>query len=212
MEAPQQVLLREVEQFGHDLVVRSRELDWVAGPAGRESVSQHLFRNCPCPVWAVGVRPRLKRPAILAAVNVLTHDPLTEKLNARAIQVAARIASLLDGEITVIHAWRQPAEERLHGHLAPAHFDAVLHHTANGAAEALRRTVDSFGGAVRGCRIELRRGAAERVIPKFVVDEGIDIVVTGTRGERGIWPLVFGSTAERLLQETTCSVVAVRSA
>ena len=106
MEAPQQVLLREVEQFGHDLVVRSRELDWVAGPAGRESVSQHLFRNCPCPVWAVGVRPRLKRPAILAAVNVLTHDPLTEKLNARAIQVAARIASLLDGEITVIHAWR----------------------------------------------------------------------------------------------------------
>ena len=100
----------------------------------------------------------------------------------------------------------------MHGHLAPAHFDAVLHHTANGAAEALRRTVDSFGGAVRGCRIELRRGAAERVISKFVVDEGIDIVVTGTRGERGIWPLVFGSTAERLLQETTCSVVAVKSA
>jgi universal stress protein E len=210
LEAPHDLLLREVGQFGHDLVVRSRELDLVPSRAGRENVNQHLFRFSPCPVWAVGVRPKLKRPAILAAVNVFTHDPLTEELNASVLHLAARIAHMLEGRITVLHAWRQPAEERLHSHLAPLHFDALLHNTAHSAEEALRQTVASFGGLLRACRVELRRGAAERVIPRFVVDEGIDIVVAGARGERGIWPFVFGSTAERLLQDTTCSVVAAK--
>jgi universal stress protein E len=211
MKAPHHVLLREVERFGHDLVIRSREPDWIANRAGREdTVNRSLFRSCPSPVWAVGVRPKLMRPTILAAVNVLTYDRLTEALNASAIRFAARIASLLDGDIIVFHAWRQPAEKRFLGHLAPAHFGALLQTAAGRVAEALHRLVGSFGGPLRGCRIELRRGPAEQAIPRFVVDEGIDIVVAGARGERGIWPLVFGSTTERLLRETTCSVIAVK--
>ena len=56
----------------------------------------------------------------------------------------------------------------------------------------------------------MRRGAAEEVIPSFVVAEGIDIVVTGARGETGIWPLLFRSTAERPLQATPCSLIAIK--
>lgn len=205
--APHEVLLREIEIFGHDLIVRSQERDRVA----RAAVNKRLFRHSRCPVWAVGSRPKLWRPAILAAVNAFTHDPLTEALNAQAIQFALRLAELFNGDVTILHAWRQPAEERLQALYTETYFDALLRSTVRGAGNALQHSVESIGRRSRTPRVELPRGTAEQVIPGFLVSEGIDVLVAGARGERGIWPLVFGSTAERLLEMATCSVVAVKS-
>jgi hypothetical protein len=48
------------------------------------------------------------------------------------------------------------------------------------------------------------------VITEFILAEGIDLVVMGTMGRTGIaWRLV-GNTAERVLQRSPCSVLAVK--
>lgn len=211
MRPPHDVLIQEVERFGHDLVIRSQERDLVATSAAqRHGVNNRLFRHCPCPVWAVGVRPNLHRPRILVAVNPVSADPVTKSLDAGAIRLALRISGLLDGEITVFHAWRQPAEKKIYRYLTEAESDSCIRATEAQAADVLTRLVNSFGPAMTGSRIELRRGAVEEIIPAFVVSEAIDIVIVGARTETGIWRLLFGSTAERLLKAAPCSVIAFK--
>jgi universal stress protein E len=209
---PHELLIQEVERFGHDLLIRSRERDIVAAFATRTfGINNRLFRPCPCPVWAVGVRPNLYGPRILVAVNPISDDPLTNALDAGAIQLALVISNLLDGKITVFHAWRQPAEKKVYLYLTEAEAESCLRTTERHASDALVRLVDSFGQSMTGCRIELKRGAEEKIIPAFVVSEGIDVVITGARPETGIWRLLFGSTAEELLKATPCSVIAFKA-
>jgi universal stress protein E len=205
---PEEVLVNEVEHSGHDLVVRSQARDLVGRPGG---INLHLFRHCPCPVWAVGAGGVREHPRIVAAVDASDVDPVTQALNVQAIGMALLLAGLEDGTVTVLQAWRPFAEKKLSVRATEAEFELSLADAQRRAGDDLARLVHPFGARLAGARIELRKGHPEDVIPEFVVGEGIDIVVTGTRGETGIWHRLFGSTAQRLLQSAPCSVVAVKS-
>jgi nucleotide-binding universal stress UspA family protein len=205
--SPEEALVREVERSGHDLVVRSQARDLVGRSAG---INLHLFRHCPCPVWAVGAGGVREQPRIVAAVDASDADPVTQALNVQAVEMALLLAGLEDGSVIVLQAWRPFAEKKLSVRATEAEFDWSLQETHRRAADDLARLVNSFGPRFAGARIELRKGFAEDVIPEFVVAEGIDIVVTGTRGETGLWHRLFGSTAQRLLESAPCSVIAVK--
>ena len=61
-------------------------------------------------------------------------------------------------------------------------------------------------------QLELRRGRVDSVLPEFVVAEGVDLAVMGTRGRTGIARHLRGNTVERLLDRLPCSLVAVKPA
>lgn len=208
---PHDILIQNVKHFGHDLVIRSQERDLVAHPdVPRYSVNTRLFRQCPCPVWAAGVRPNLNNPRVLVTVNPISRDPVTKALDAGAIRLALAIRSLLGGELTVLHAWLQPAERKLYFYLSTSKAEALIRATERRAADALDHLVDTFGRSLTTARIKLKRGAVEEIGPALAVAEGIDIVITGARSGMGIWRLLFGSTAEQLLKATPCSVIAFK--
>lgn len=52
-------------------------------------------------------------------------------------------------------------------------------------------------------------GVPAREIHQFVEDNGIDLVVIGTHGQKGV-QLLLGSTANSVLHGCTCDVLAVR--
>jgi universal stress protein E len=159
-------------------------------------------------VWIVGAGQVSRQPRIVADVDADAAEPVTQSLNVKSIEMALLLASLEKGSVTVLHAWRPYAERKLSVHASEAESDASVVDARNRAADALALLTDSFGP--RLSRVELRRGLPEDVIPAFAVAEGIDIVVTGTKGETGIWRRLFGSTAERLLEATPCSLVVVK--
>jgi nucleotide-binding universal stress UspA family protein len=77
-------------------------------------------------------------------------------------------------------------------------------------AADLQQLKQSFGDRLFRVQAVHRRGEPEAVIPQFVVDEGIDLVVMGTVARRGIPGLLIGNTAERILRKLPCSVLAVK--
>jgi nucleotide-binding universal stress UspA family protein len=201
------VLVREAERFGHDLVVRSHARDLV-GRSG--SINLHLFRHSPSAVWAVGPGPLRENPRIVAAVDASSPDSVTQILNRKAIEMALQLARAAGGSVIVLQAWRPVAEKQLSVYATEEEFALSVDEAHCRAGNDLALLVDSFGDRLAGVRVELRKGLPEEVIPAFVVAEGVDIVVAGARGETGIWHRLFGSTAERLLHATPCSVVAVK--
>jgi nucleotide-binding universal stress UspA family protein len=201
-QKPAEALIEEVERFGHDLVIRSQARDRVGG----DGVNRELFRRCPCAVWALGPAPMRERPRVVAAVDASSHDPIVDELNRKAIETALYLAGLGDGEVTILHAWHAPAVKKLSARASAPQLEASIAAAEARAAAELSRLAGPFGAAV-----QLLPGDAAEVIPKFVVAEGVDLVLVGVRGGTGVWQRLFGSTAERLLDAGLCSVLAVKA-
>src|SRR5439155_507589 len=56
----------------------------------------------------------------------------------------------------------------------------------------------------------LLEGDPGEIIPKYVAEAGIDMVVMGTHGRTGQERLLMGSVAEQTLRSAPCSVLVVK--
>jgi nucleotide-binding universal stress UspA family protein len=53
------------------------------------------------------------------------------------------------------------------------------------------------------------RGSVESALPHWIEEHGIDLVVVGTHGRRGLQRFLLGSTAEFIFRNATCPVLTV---
>ena len=58
----------------------------------------------------------------------------------------------------------------------------------------------------------LINGDPHLVVPDFVEQNAVDLVVLGTVGRSGIYGMIMGNTAERILRRISCSVLAIKPA
>ncbi|MCX8031586.1 MAG: universal stress protein [Thermodesulfovibrionales bacterium] len=56
----------------------------------------------------------------------------------------------------------------------------------------------------------IKRGVPYEEILKFAKDNSIDLIIMGTHGRTGLDRVLFGSTAERVVRNSTCPVLTVR--
>jgi nucleotide-binding universal stress UspA family protein len=201
-------LIREVLRSGHDLLIRSHARD-LAAPKAFGAIDMQLFRQCPCPVWAVGPAATTAPRRVLAAVHA-TGDAEEQALNRKILDAALLLAGFGSGTVTVFQAWSAFGEELLRSHSKPEEVAAYVKAASDTARSALDDLVTSFGTRLESARVELAKGDPEDMIPRFVVSEGIDLVVMGTVARTGIAGFIIGNTAERLLQRLVCSVFAVK--
>lgn len=76
------------------------------------------------------------------------------------------------------------------------------------AIEALRRRAERRGVAVETTVAE---GDPAAVIIDVAGSDGVDLIVMGTHGRRGVKRFVLGSVAEEVVRQAPCSVMTVRS-
>jgi universal stress protein E len=208
-------LVDEAAAAGHDLVVREGARDLVAPrrePSG--AVSVELLRRCPCAVLLVGPGGAPEHPRIAAAVDTSAEagGEADHALNARIAEAAALMAGLEGGSVTLLHAWEVLAETTVRRLASPDGYAGYLADARRRAEDDFARFTRSLGGRLSGARAEMRRGEPEDVIPEFVVAEGIDLLVMGSVGRRGIPGFLIGNTAERVLPRLPCSVLVVKPA
>ncbi len=56
----------------------------------------------------------------------------------------------------------------------------------------------------------IKRGVPYEEILTFAKDNNIDLIVIGTHGRKGLDRVLFGSTAERVVRNSSCPVLTVR--
>jgi universal stress protein E len=77
-----------------------------------------------------------------------------------------------------------------------------------------REALHKFAGkhSIPAERLHLREGAPDEVIAQFAREIAADLVVMGTVNRTGLVRVVIGSTAERILDQLNCDVLALKPA
>lgn len=217
-------IVREVLRGGHDLVIKSPETtDWFGRVFGSDDM--HLLRKCPCPVWLIKPHAPKSYRRILAAVDVGEDSPTVElnlqhALNRQVIEMAGTLALSDFAELHVVHAWEAVGEGIMRGMFMNmpeekviAYVDDVRKQHEARLNELMREVASSFGqDAVDYLKpqIHLVKGGARKEIPALAKRIGADLVVMGTVARTGIPGFIMGNTAETILNQIDCSVLAIK--
>ena len=218
-------IIREVLRGDHGLVIKCPEsLDWLDRFFAGDDM--HLLRKCPCPVWLVKPGAAESYQRILAAVDVDDNYPPAElktrqALNDMVMELAGSLAVSEFAELHVVHAWEAIGESAMrHGAFMSQPEDEV-----NAYVEEVRRrhaqlldTLMQETGAKLGQdamdyikpQRHLLKGSARKEIPALAKRLQVDCIAMGTVARTGVRGFIMGNTAETILEQIDCSVLAIK--
>ncbi len=214
-------IIREVLRDGRDLVIKTVEAwDWQDRFFGSDDM--HLLRKCPCPVWLVKPEALNTYRRILAAVDVDDVYPpremeLQRTLNLQLFEMASSLALAEFAELHIVHAWDAIGEGVMHGAFMKtpeeeimAHVEQErLHHAAN-LDTLIHEVAEQDALDYLKPRTHLVKGWARREIPALAKEIDADLVVMGTVARTGVPGFIVGNTAETILNQIDCSVLAIK--
>jgi len=216
--------VREVLRNERDLVIKIPEArDWLDRLFG--SNDMHLLRKCPCPVWLIKPQTLKSYQRILAAVDVDDGYPLAELearsiLNQQIVEMASSVALSDFAELHVAHAWNIFGESAMSGGFIQAPEDkinayveqAMQLHKTNLDTLMHKVTHDLGQDALDYLKPQthLVKGGARKEIPALAKRIEADLVVMGTVARTGIPGFIMGNTAETILNQLDCSVLAIK--
>jgi universal stress protein E len=210
-------------------VLRDR-FDLVLKLAGKSGLLQrvfgsddmHLLRKCPCPVWLLRPAESQMHPQRIVAaidIDVDSSDSANTALNDQILSLASSISVESMVELHLVHAWDAPGELAvLTWSNNPVADTALLVERERRLHQAgMDRLRDQLGHSLGAEAYDLVaptfhlvKGAASAVIPETARSLGADLVVMGTLARTGVPGLLIGNTAETILEQLDCSVLAVK--
>jgi nucleotide-binding universal stress UspA family protein len=219
-------LIRAVLRDGYDLVIKAPEdPSWLDRLLGSDDM--HLLRKCPCPVWLVKCGAPKAYRRILTALDLADDYPPEERqarqaLNLQLLQMAASLALAEFAELHVAHVWEAIGEGIMRSAFVSAPEERITAYVSGVRRqhEASLRTLLDQAQATLGPeglqflkpQQHLVRGSASREIPALAKRLDADLIVMGTVGRSGIAGFFMGNTAETVLYQIDCSVLAVKPA
>ena len=167
----------------------------------------HLMRKCPRPVLLVKEHDWPEGGEIIAAVNVGSEDDEHAALNDKLTLIANDYASLLKGSVNLVNSYPSTP---LNIAIEVPEFDPDTYHYAvkNHHLKEMRSHALKYGIPDNKCVV--REGLPEKVIPQVANTLDAELVVIGTVGRVGISAALIGNTAEHVIDELNCDVLAIK--
>lgn len=217
-------VIRQVMSNGHDLVIKTPEkIAWLDRLFGSDDMN--LMRECPCPVWLVKPQTEKSYRRILAAVDVDdTYPPdelkIQETLNLQILDIAASLALSDFAELHVVHTWQAIGESTMRGAFmrtpeaeVVAYVEKIRQRHETSLKKLTRGVTDKLGKEGEeyiSPKNHLVKGWARKEIPLLAKQLAVDVVVMGTVARTGIPGFIMGNTAETILNQIDCSVLAIK--
>ncbi len=203
----QRVLLDEF-----DLLIKSAEVN--PDHKGFKSIDLTLLRQCPCPVWLC--HPR-QDETVLKHIAVAIDPEDTAKVGADLAEYLLKLSSSLsksfNAKLSVISCWDSIFDERMVdiGYLGlPQKQAAEIIHDQQQLHLSLLNTLIEKSGIDQQYELQHLRGSAATVIPQFLEQNSVDLLIMGTVGRTGISGFIIGNTAENIMNKLSCSLLALK--
>ena len=213
-------IIREVLRSEHDLVIKSAEKHEHFKETLFGSTDMHLMRKCPCPVWIIKPTDHEHYRRILVAVDQDPDDAVKDVLNQQILEMSSSLALAEFSELHIAHAWILAHEDLLRlprlGY-SDANIDAMVREEENNRRQWLENLVNTFSDPGKENVVEylepqlhLLKGNPRREVPRIARELDVELIVMGTLGRIGISGFFMGNTAETILEQIDCSVLAIK--
>jgi universal stress protein E len=181
-------VIREALRQKHDLVMMAAEGKGGIGDILFGSISMHLMRKCPCPVWVMKSGKPKRDAKVLAAVDFAPSDEDHSSLNVKIMELASSLSRLEGSELHVVHAW-DPVSRWLW--VAGSRLtESEMAQIDRSNAEARLNWFDQLLGKVTLNDLKVQRhmleGQAGHEIARLARAKGINVIVMGTVCRAGV--------------------------
>lgn len=191
-----------------DLVIVPSDEGASAGPFG--TLSQHLFRKCPAPVWSVQADTcRLPRRA-LVAVESGSEGSDERLLSEEVLRFAIGLAVHTKMELHLGHAWRLYDESLIASKYGAKGTQPYLDLQLQFAREATEQLLQKTEGKERVAAVHYPKGEPGKTIPALAEEINADVVILGSAARRGLQGFFIGSVAETILSRLKRSALVVK--
>jgi nucleotide-binding universal stress UspA family protein len=205
-------IIRQVSRAGHDLVIMPAEGDVGFKNLFFGSTSMKLMRKCPCPVWITKPGPHSDYERILAAVDPGEDDAESNGLNTDILDLSTSLAESNGSDLHVAYAWELAGHDldSMQSETTAEQREALKRRNEQLHAQSLERLTERYCLKDPKHHVHLLHGQPAFVLPQFVHEEDVDLVVMGTVGRTGIGGFIIGNTAELVLRQVTCAVLTIK--
>ncbi|WP_330959991.1 universal stress protein [Photobacterium sp. 53610] len=208
---PATLIIQSVLRDDFDLVIKTAAL--IQPDSGLKALDMELLRQCPCPVWLC--RP-ITHPQhqvhVAVAIDADSDSQAETDLDVALLQTARDLANDCDGSLIVISCWDFPYEEISSNpfiHVPESELEHSIQRTEAKHLEKFNALVALSGihGPMKTCHL---KGMPQQCIPDMIEQEQIELLVMGTVARTGIPGFIMGNTAEDIVQNTRCSILALK--
>jgi len=186
-----------------------------------ESDDLHFLRKCPCPVWLIKSNIQTPYRSILAAVDVDDYYPEKELKsrhlqNIQILEMASSLALSESADIHIVHVSQIMGEnvmERVYRIFPDDEVIAYAEEVKQKHKKILNILISELGKETLDYlkpQIHVLKGMPREEIPRLAQKVNADILVMGTVARTGISGFFIGNTAENILMQVDCSILAIK--
>lgn len=204
---PYESIIKEVLANNYDLVVKGTHEHDVLKSVIFTPTDWHLLRKCPASVLLVKEHDWPEHGKVLAAVSAGARDEAHGSLNSEIISHACSMASLLHSETHLINAY-PPTPMNIAVEIPefdPGEYNSNLKRYHR---EAVSELADEF--KLNTDNLHIYEGMPEDVIPRMAKELDAELLVMGTIGRSGISAALIGNTAEHVMDNVNCDLLALK--
>jgi universal stress protein E len=203
----EQLILQRVQELQPDIVFTSAHHHSAVKRMLFANSCWQLLRHCPVPLWLVQ-HSDWQTPRLCAALDPLHNDDKPAALDLQLIAASQLLSNTLEMPAHYVHSYPPlPPSLLFDSQLVNdyAHYDHLCAEQHRQAFEQLLSKA-----AVPATNASLLRGFAEQEIPRFVREQGINLLLMGAISRGHLANALIGNTAERVLEAVECDVLVLK--
>mgnify|MGYP000170240936 CR=1 FL=1 len=204
---PFEAIIERVIQDNYDLVIKGTHQHDKFKSVVFTPTDWHILRKCPCPVLLVKEHKWPTNGNILAALNVGSDETEHHSLNVKITQEAKQLAQLLQGNVHLVNSFPGTPVNiaiEIPEFNSTEYNDTMLKHHE----QAMIAHANKFDISIANTYVE--EGLPETVIEQVAMKIDAELVILGTVGRTGISAALIGNTAEHVIDQLNCDVLALK--
>lgn len=205
---PFQAAILEVLKNGHDLVVKATHPHSKLSAILFTPTDWNLLRKCPVPLLLVKHHKWPEKGNIICAIDCKSmQDDDHHQLNQQIITEAKAMSKIINATAHLVTAYPSPPMNIM---LELPEFDPIGYE--KGLNEFHKKTLLEYAqiNKIAESETHLIQGLPEDVISRIAKEIDAELVILGTVGRSGLTATLLGQTAEQVIDQLDCDLLALK--
>ena len=170
-------IIRQVLRGDHDLVIRVAKGKDSRRKGFFGTTGVRLLQECPCAVWLVARAQSHQYEHVMVCIDIESGDSVDDELNDKVYQSASLVSQYNRSKLSIVHAWTIFGEEFLMARTRQDEFARVLKEIHDRFTKMFDKFLQRHGSNAQAKNVFMLKGNANDVLPSFVTQERVDLVV-----------------------------------